>query len=123
MSPGRSRWRSTSGRPLRSDQDGRIRLVRIRLVRVTELDVVRLVAQHLTNPEIAERLFVSRATVKTHLLHIFTRLNVTSRSQLAAEATRHGVEQRNFDRALVGDRGEGRLGTLRPTRRRKAGDG
>ena len=58
----------------------------------TELEVVRLVAQHLTNPEIAERLFVSRATVKTHLLHIFTKLNVTSRSQLAVEATRPGSE-------------------------------
>ena len=57
----------------------------------TELEIVRLVGQHLTNPEIAERLFVSRATVKTHLVHVFAKLNLTSRSQLAVEAAQHGV--------------------------------
>jgi predicted ATPase/DNA-binding CsgD family transcriptional regulator len=57
----------------------------------TELEVARLVGQHLTNPQIAERLFVSRATVKTHLVHIFAKLGVDSRSQLAAEAIRRGI--------------------------------
>lgn len=57
----------------------------------TELDVVRLVAEGLTNPQIAERLFIARATVKAHLAHIFTKLSVTSRSELAAEATRRGL--------------------------------
>jgi len=55
----------------------------------SELDVVRLIGQHLSNPEIAARLFVSRATVKTHLVHIFTKLGVDSRSALAAEALKH----------------------------------
>jgi DNA-binding CsgD family transcriptional regulator len=32
---------------------------------------------------------MSRATVKTHLAHIFPKLGVTSRAELAAEATRH----------------------------------
>jgi predicted ATPase/DNA-binding CsgD family transcriptional regulator len=59
----------------------------------TELEVVRLVAQHLTNPQIASRLFVSRATVKTHLVHIFAKLGIDSRSQLAAEAIRRGIAQ------------------------------
>lgn len=54
----------------------------------TELDVVRLVAEGRTNPEIAERLFMSRNTVKTHLSHVFTKLGVATRSELAAEATR-----------------------------------
>ena len=40
--------------------------------------------QHLSNPEIAARLFVSRSTVKTHLVHIFGKLGVSSRSELAA---------------------------------------
>ena len=57
----------------------------------TELEVVRLVARHQSNPEIAERLFVSRATVKTHLVHIFAKLGVRSRSELAAEAIRRGT--------------------------------
>jgi predicted ATPase/DNA-binding CsgD family transcriptional regulator len=57
----------------------------------TELEVVRLVGHHLTNPEISERLFISRATVKTHLVHIFTKLNVRSRSELAAEARQHDL--------------------------------
>ena len=59
----------------------------------SELEVVRLVAQHLSNPEIAARLLVSRATVKTHLIHAFTKLGVSSRSQLAAEAINRGLDQ------------------------------
>ncbi|MGO8959456.1 MAG: LuxR C-terminal-related transcriptional regulator [Streptosporangiaceae bacterium] len=57
----------------------------------TELEVVRLVARHQSNPDIAERLFISRATVKTHLTHIFTKLGIRSRSELAAEAIRRGL--------------------------------
>jgi len=57
----------------------------------SELVVVRLVGQHLSNPEIAAKLFVSRATVKTHLVHIFAKLSVGSRSALAAEAVRRGM--------------------------------
>ncbi|HKA11291.1 MAG TPA: LuxR C-terminal-related transcriptional regulator [Candidatus Dormibacteraeota bacterium] len=57
----------------------------------SELEVVRLVGQHLTNPEIAARLFVSRATIKTHLLHVFAKLGVASRSELASEAIKAGI--------------------------------
>ena len=60
----------------------------------SELEVVRLVGQHLSNPEIAARLFVSRATVKTHLVHIFTKLGIDSRSKLVAEAIKRGIEHR-----------------------------
>jgi DNA-binding CsgD family transcriptional regulator len=56
-----------------------------------ELDVSRLVARHLSNPEISQRLFVSRATVKTHLVHIFAKLGIHSRSELAAEAIQRGL--------------------------------
>ncbi len=54
----------------------------------TELRVVELVAEGLTNPQIAAKMFVARGTVKVHLGHIFTKLDVTSRSELAAQAAR-----------------------------------
>ena len=60
----------------------------------SELEVVRLVGEHLSNPEVAARLFVSRATVKTHLVHIFTKLSIDSRSELAAAAIKRGVTRR-----------------------------
>jgi DNA-binding CsgD family transcriptional regulator len=56
----------------------------------TELEVVGLAADGLTSPEIAARLFMSRNTVKTHLSHIYTKLGVTNRTELAAAATARG---------------------------------
>jgi predicted ATPase/DNA-binding CsgD family transcriptional regulator len=52
----------------------------------TEIDVVRLVTEGLTNPEIGARLFISRATVKTHLSHVYAKLHVSNRTELAALA-------------------------------------
>jgi non-specific serine/threonine protein kinase len=49
-----------------------------------ELEVARLVADGLSNPDIAAALFVSRATVKTHVSHILRKLGLESRAQLAA---------------------------------------
>jgi DNA-binding CsgD family transcriptional regulator len=57
----------------------------------TEAAVVDLVAEGLGNPRIAERLLVEVSTVKTHLHHVFRKLGVTTRAQLAAAAT----ERRN----------------------------
>ncbi|MFC3763630.1 LuxR C-terminal-related transcriptional regulator [Tenggerimyces flavus] len=54
----------------------------------TELDVARLVAEGLNNPAIAARLFMSRGTVKAHLAHIFAKLEITNRTELATLATR-----------------------------------
>ena len=54
----------------------------------TEHDVVRLVSEGLSNKDVATRLFVSPRTVQSHLAHVFAKLSVTSRMQLAHEAAR-----------------------------------
>ena len=51
----------------------------------TELTVAGLVAEGLSNPQIGERMYVSRRTVQTHLAHIFAKLTVSSRAELAAK--------------------------------------
>jgi DNA-binding CsgD family transcriptional regulator len=55
----------------------------------TELDVVRLAREGLGNKEIAARLFVSPRTVQAHLSHVYAKLGVSSRVQLAQEASQH----------------------------------
>jgi len=55
-------------------------------------EVTQLVTEGLSNPDIASRLCISRATVKTHLAHIFTKLDVSNRTQLAAVTTRTDSE-------------------------------
>jgi DNA-binding CsgD family transcriptional regulator len=50
----------------------------------TEQRVVELASQGLTNPQIGKRLFISRRTVGTHLSHVFAKLEVSSRVELAA---------------------------------------
>jgi DNA-binding NarL/FixJ family response regulator len=54
----------------------------------TEREVVGLVAEGLRNADIADRLYVSSSTVKTHLSHVFSKLGVTTRAELAALVTR-----------------------------------
>lgn len=54
----------------------------------TELEIVHHATVGLTNPEIAKRMFISRGTVKVHLSHIYAKLGVRNRSEVAAEATR-----------------------------------
>lgn len=58
----------------------------------TEQRIVALVAEGLTNPRVAARLFISRGTVKVHLSHIFTKLELSTRAELAAQATRRAIE-------------------------------
>jgi DNA-binding CsgD family transcriptional regulator/tetratricopeptide (TPR) repeat protein len=57
----------------------------------TELTVVRLITEGLSNPEIAERMFISRGTVHTHVSHILAKLGLGSRVALAAEASRRDL--------------------------------
>lgn len=58
-----------------------------------ELDVLGLVARGASNREIAEALFVSQATVKTHLIHIFQKLQVDDRTAAVTTAIERGLIQ------------------------------
>jgi DNA-binding CsgD family transcriptional regulator len=51
-----------------------------------EREVVRLVGEGLRNDAIARRLFIAPGTVKVHLSHIFAKLSITTRAELAAQA-------------------------------------
>ncbi len=59
-----------------------------------ESEVARLAAEGLTNPQIGERIFVSRGTVKAHVTHIYRKLGVSSRIQLASVARDRPAHQR-----------------------------
>ncbi|MFK0243944.1 response regulator [Amycolatopsis azurea] len=55
-----------------------------------ELEVLELIAQGSTNREAAKRLFISEATVKTHLLHVYAKLDVNDRAAAVAAAFSQG---------------------------------
>jgi len=59
-----------------------------------ELEVVRLVGEGLRNDAIARRLFIAPGTVKVHLSHIFAKLGITSRAELAAQAAARDLTAR-----------------------------
>ncbi len=58
-----------------------------------EVDVLRLIAYGLNNAEIAARLHLSEGTVRNHISTIFSKLDVSDRTQAAILAIRHGLDQ------------------------------
>ncbi|MGH6655513.1 MAG: response regulator transcription factor [Actinocrinis sp.] len=56
-----------------------------------EIEVLRLIAAGRTNNQIAGELFVSEATVKTHINHLFAKTGVRDRAQAVRYAYRHGI--------------------------------
>lgn len=56
-----------------------------------EIEVLRLVARGMSNPQIARELFVTVNTIKAHLKRIFEKLHFENRTQLAAFAVRRGL--------------------------------
>ncbi len=54
-----------------------------------EMEVLRLVAQGMKNPEIAKLLYISRKTVEHHLSHIYNKLDVSCRTSAVAFAMQH----------------------------------
>ncbi|MDR7114011.1 DNA-binding NarL/FixJ family response regulator [Microbacterium trichothecenolyticum] len=70
-----------------------VQVLRAPRVRLTdrEKEVLRLLDTGASNPQIAKALFVTEATVKTHLVHIFAKLGVDSRSRAVAVARERGL--------------------------------
>lgn len=56
-----------------------------------EIEVLEQVAAGHSNADIATRLFVTEATVKSHLVHIFSKLDVGSRTSAVSAARRAGI--------------------------------
>ena len=56
-----------------------------------ETEILRLIAEGLSAPEIGRRLYLSTATVKTHLGHLYEKLGVSDRAASVAEAMRRGL--------------------------------
>lgn len=56
-----------------------------------EIDVLTLVAAGATNSDIASRLHITDATVKSHLVHVYTKLGVSSRTAAVAAAREQGI--------------------------------
>ena len=62
-----------------------------------ELEVLKLIARGLTNREIAKSLFVTEATIKTHVTHILTKLTLRDRVQAVVVAYESGLVQAGAD--------------------------
>ncbi len=58
----------------------------------TERKVVAFVTDGLTNPQIAEKMFIATGTVKVHISHVFAKLGVAGRAELAAMAVRRAMK-------------------------------
>jgi len=69
----------------------RVRAPEPELLSQREFEVLELVAAGTTSREAAARLFISEATVKTHLLHIYAKLGVSDRAAAVAEAFNRGL--------------------------------
>ena len=56
-----------------------------------EVEVLNLLAQGASNPQIAEELFITINTVKTHISHILSKLQLENRTQAATYAVQKGI--------------------------------
>jgi DNA-binding NarL/FixJ family response regulator len=88
--------RSVIAAAVRSNNHGRGSRTRLRKLTAREIETLELLSRGLSNTEIAERLVLSEATIKTHVSHLFTKLNVRDRAQAVIFAYEAGV-------ASVGD--------------------
>ncbi|PXY25298.1 DNA-binding response regulator [Prauserella sp. PE36] len=70
---------------------GRVRAPAEEPLSQREIEVLELVARGCTNKEAAKRLFISEATVKTHLLHLYAKLGVKDRAAAVAVGYQRGL--------------------------------
>jgi DNA-binding NarL/FixJ family response regulator len=69
----------------------RVRAPQAAALSARELDVLALVARGLTNAEIGRQLYITEATVKTHLLRLFAKLGVDDRTRAVTVALERGI--------------------------------
>jgi DNA-binding NarL/FixJ family response regulator len=89
------------GEPLSAHSDARLagsigsgpsrEVEQIEILTPREVEVLRLLSQGQTNPQIAQNLLVSRGTVKIHVQHIISKLGVSDRTQAAVRAIESGI--------------------------------
>lgn len=88
-----------------------------------EQSVVTLVCDGLTNPEIAQRLSVSRRTVQGHLLKVFKKLQVSTRTQLVARVIREEMQRQLEERTgRITDETDSKRARLRAGQARSTGN-
>ena len=63
----------------------------LQALNLREMEILRLIAQGLTNREIGERLFISVKTVNTHVGNLFRKAELTNRAEATAYAIRNGI--------------------------------
>jgi DNA-binding CsgD family transcriptional regulator len=68
-----------------------------------ESEVAQLAASGISNPEIAERVFIARSTVKMHLSNVYRKLEVSNRVGLAAAVALREAERRAPDEPRPGN--------------------
>lgn len=67
-----------------------------------EIEVLTLISKGLSNKEIGKRLFISARTVETHLNHMYTRFNVTTRTQAVLHGLKHELFHLSKPEAVIG---------------------
>jgi DNA-binding NarL/FixJ family response regulator len=72
---------------------GRVTEPKVSVLSPRELDILRLVAEGDTNRVVAQKLFISEATVKTHLLHLYDKLGARDRASAVAIAYQRALLQ------------------------------
>ena len=85
-----------------------------------EREVYELVCEGLSNREIARRLFISEATVKAHVHHVFDKLGIRSRTALAMNAARDRWRQAASTASSGGDASGAVSGSAPPSRSRSS---